>query len=164
MTDTKAFRSALGQFATGVAVVTAATPAGERIGMTINSFTSVSLAPRLVAWSLRTDSALRPLFEAAPHFAVHVLSRDQEQLSNQFARFSPEVFGQLNWQSGPQGLPLLTDCVARFVCQRYEILPGGDHEILLGEVVEFDHRKDLEPLLFHQGRYASLATRASTSA
>lgn len=161
MTDTKAFRSTLGQFATGVAVVTAVTPDGERIGMTINSFTSVSLLPRLVSWSLRTDSALRPLFEAAPLFAVHVLVRDQEHLANKFARFSSEVLDQVNWQSGPDGLPLLTGCAARLVCKRHQVLPGGDHLILLGEVLEFESREAVDPLLFYKGRYASLTTRGA---
>jgi 3-hydroxy-9,10-secoandrosta-1,3,5(10)-triene-9,17-dione monooxygenase reductase component len=153
--DPGQFRKALGSFTTGVTVVTTRAQDGSDIGMTANSFNSVSLEPPMVLWSLGKSSLSLPAFEAAEHFAVHVLAQNQEALSGQFARRGADKFAGVVLERGPGDVPLLTEYAARFVCRtafRYE---GGDHIIFVGEVIEFDHH-DVPPLLFHSGQYAQL--------
>ncbi|GAA0596857.1 flavin reductase family protein [Caenispirillum bisanense] len=153
--DTRDFRRALGQFATGVCIVTARDQAGHPTGLTVNSFASVSLEPPLVLWSLARSSSVFAAFDAAPHFAVNVLAADQLDLSNRFA--SPgERFTGLEWEEGHHGLPLLRGCLANFECTVAARHEGGDHIIFIGEVARYDARPG-EPLLYSGGRYA-LAT------
>ncbi len=150
--DTRDFRRALGQFATGVCIVTARDPAGEPTGLTVNSFASVSLEPPLVLWSLARTSSVFAAFDAAPHFAVNVLAADQLDLSNRFA--SPgDRFTGLEWEDGHHGLPLLRGCLANFECTVAARHEGGDHIIFIGEVARYDARPG-EPLLYSGGRYA----------
>ena len=149
------FRKALGSFATGVTIVTTEA-AGERFGVTANSFNSVSLDPPMILWSLAKTSASLAAFSGAPGFAVHVLARDQEELSNRFARKGMDKFAGLTLESAAGGIPLLTGCAARFECRTTYRYEGGDHIIFVGEVTGFSHG-DKEPLLFHAGRYASAA-------
>lgn len=150
------FRNALGSFATGIAVVTTIDTTGNPIGMTINSFASVSLDPPLVLWSIGKSSAYLNAFITSQRFAIHVLKSDQEAISNAFAARDDNKFELVDWLAGPHGIPLLHECCSRFVCgveQRHE---GGDHIILVGRVMDFEYR-DSEPLLFHCGQYKSLA-------
>lgn len=150
--DTRDFRRALGQFATGVCIVTARDQAGHPTGLTVNSFASVSLEPPLVLWSLARSSSVFAAFDAAPHFAVNVLAADQLDLSNRFA--SPgERFTGLEWEEGHHGLPLLRGCLANFECTVAARHEGGDHIIFIGEVARYDARPG-EPLLYSGGRYA----------
>ncbi|MCE1114440.1 MULTISPECIES: p-hydroxyphenylacetate 3-hydroxylase reductase component [Pseudomonas] len=151
--DTRAFRRALGNFATGVTVITAADAAGNKVGVTANSFNSVSLDPPLILWSIDKRSSSHAVFDAAEHFAVNVLAADQIDLSNTFARPSDDRFAGIDYQAGEGGAPLLPDCAARFHCQKFQQLDGGDHWILVGKVLAFD---DLgrSPLLYHQGAYS----------
>ncbi|MHA7847493.1 p-hydroxyphenylacetate 3-hydroxylase reductase component [Serratia sp. D1N4] len=151
--DPRAFRRALGNFATGVTVVTAATPDGTRVGMTANSFNSVSLDPPLVLWSIDKRSGSYSVFEQASHFAINILAADQVDLSNRFARPSEDKFAGVETETGAGGAPLLADCAARFQCEKYQQVDGGDHWILIGKVVAFD---DLgrAPLVYHQGSYS----------
>jgi len=163
--DSRAFRRALGNFATGVTIVTAATPAGAKVGVTANSFNSVSLEPPLVLWSIDKRSGSYEVFEQATHFAVNVLAADQIELSNQFARPRDDKFAGIDHEIGMGGAPLFADCSARFQCEKYQQVDGGDHWILIGRVLAFD---DIgrSPLLYHQGAYSMLLphTRMSQKA
>lgn len=151
--DSRAFRRALGNFATGVTVITAATPDGQKVGVTANSFNSVSLDPALVLWSIDKRSTSYEVFRRASHYAVNVLAADQIDVSNQFARPRDDKFESIVYEAGQGGAPLLADCAARFQCEMHQQLDGGDHWILIGKVVAFD---DLgrSPLLYHQGAYS----------
>ncbi|HEU0195790.1 MAG TPA: flavin reductase [Nevskiaceae bacterium] len=155
------FREALGSFATGVAIVTTRAPDGQPLGLTINSFNSVSLDPPLVLWSLAKNAYSLPVFRAAPHWAVHVLAADQDALSARFARRGEDKFGGLDLEEGLGCVPLLRGCSARFQCRTTSQYEGGDHVILIGEVLAFD-RVESAPLVFHRGRYAH-ATRRDPS-
>ena len=151
--DTRAFRRALGNFATGVTVVTAADATGRKVGVTANSFNSVSLDPPLILWSIDKRSTSHAVFEAASHFAVNVLAADQIDLSNNFARPKEDRFAEVEYQVGEGGAPVLADCSARFECEKYQQVDGGDHWIMIGKVVAFDDC-GRSPLLYHQGAYS----------
>ncbi|WP_460136791.1 p-hydroxyphenylacetate 3-hydroxylase reductase component [Pseudomonas sp. S1_E04] len=151
--DPRAFRRALGNFATGVTVVTAADASGRRVGVTANSFNSVSLDPPLVLWSLDKRSNSHEVFEQASHFAVNVLAADQIDLSNNFARPRDDRFAEIEYQPGEGGAPVFADCSARFHCENYQQVDGGDHWIMIGKVVAFDDF-GRAPLLYHQGAYS----------
>lgn len=153
---TRAFRDALGMFATGVAVVTTRAPNGEAIGLTVNSFNSVSLDPPLIVWSLARHLTSLPVFEACEYYAVNVLAEDQQWLSQLFATRSDEKFAGLEIDDGLYGIPLLRGCCARFECRNTLRHPGGDHLMFVSEVVRFD-RADLPPLVFQGGQYRRLA-------
>ncbi|TIC79788.1 flavin reductase family protein [Crenobacter intestini] len=159
MTDFKSqeFRHALGAFTTGVTIVTTCDADGEPVGVTANSFNSVSLDPPLVLWSIAKTARSLGAFAHSGHWTVHVLSAEQEGLSDRFARRGEDKFAGLETETGSNGCPLLTGCAARFQCRTSFEYDGGDHLILVGEVVAFD-REDKAPLVFHGGRYA-LATR-----
>ena len=147
-------RNALGCYATGVTVVTAQSPAGP-LGMTANSFASVSLDPPLILWSPARRSARFPAFENATHFAVHILSEGQRDLSNAFAQQGLEPFKSLDFATGIGDVPLLPDCAACFECKQSAGHDGGDHLILVGEIIRF-HSNDLPPLIYHRGQYVNL--------
>jgi 3-hydroxy-9,10-secoandrosta-1,3,5(10)-triene-9,17-dione monooxygenase reductase component len=155
------FRGALGRFATGVTIVTTRDAAGVDIGLTANSFSSVSLDPPLVLWSLSRNSLNLPVFLNTGHFAVHVLASNQDELSNRFATRGADKFSGLQITRGPGDIPLLADCSARFQCRTTYKYEGGDHVIFVGEVLVFDHT-DRAPLVFHGGRYAIAAVKAIT--
>ncbi|ATE61600.1 flavin reductase family protein [Thauera sinica] len=150
------FRDALGMFATGITVVTTRTPDGVPLGLTANSFNSVSLDPPLVVWSLARDASLRLPFEGCEYYAINVLAADQEALSNRFASRVDDRFAGLEVERGEGGVPLLTGCCARFVCRNTVRHPGGDHIVFIGEVVSFD-REERPPLIYHGGVYRRLA-------
>lgn len=143
-------RAALGRYATGVTVVTAIGQRGP-VGMTANSFTSVSLDPPLVLWCPARSSARFGAFAEAGHYAIHVLAADQLALCRRFAR-AGEDFDGLDAGTTPEGLPLLAGCLARFDCVAHAAHDGGDHAILVGRVLRTSMRVG-EPLLFWGGRY-----------
>lgn len=151
--DARAFRRALGNFATGVTVVTAATASGRKVGVTANSFNSVSLDPPLILWSIDKRSNSHEVFEAASHFAVNVLAADQIDLSNNFARPKDDRFAEIEFEPGEGGAPVFADCSARFHCEKFQQVDGGDHWIMIGKVVAFDDF-GRSPLLYHQGAYS----------
>lgn len=151
--DPKDFRAALGNFATGVTVITSIGQDGKRIGLTANSFNSVSLDPPLVLWSLAKKAFSLQDFVAAKHWAVHILSADQEHISNQFARGGADKFAGVEPVTSEHNVPLLQNCAARFECTSTFQYEGGDHIIFVGEVKKFE-RNDHPPLVFHSGRYA----------
>lgn len=150
----RALRDALGCYVTGVTVVTATSPRG-RLGITANSFASVSLDPPLVLWSPARKSKRFPAFEAASHFAIHILAADQQDLANRFAR-DGENFDGLVTEPGLGGAPLFPGCAARLECAHSAGHDGGDHLILVGEVLRHVCT-DRPPLVYHAGRYAALA-------
>lgn len=158
--DPRAFRAALGSFTTGVTVITTRAKDGRAVGVTANSFNSVSLDPPMVLWSLSKKAYSLPAFAESEQWAVHVLAADQESLSNRFARSGEDKFSGLDFNDSPDGVPLLPGCVARFQCKTAFQYEGGDHVILVGEVTAFDHT-ELEPLVFHAGRYMHATHNAS---
>ncbi|PKO55122.1 MAG: flavin reductase [Betaproteobacteria bacterium HGW-Betaproteobacteria-21] len=149
------FRNALGMFATGITVVTMRTPAGEPIGLTVNSFNSVSLDPPLIVWSLSNDLPSRALFEACEYYAINVLSADQEAVSQRFASRLGDRFAGLGFDHGMGGAPLLHGCCARFECRNTNRHAGGDHTVFISEVVRFD-RTPADPLVYFGGSYRYL--------
>lgn len=153
--DAKQFRQALGAFTTGVTIVTTRGPDGLDYGLTANSFNSVSIDPPMVLWSINKDSSSAHAFTEGSHFAVHILATDQEPLSNRFAKSGSDKFAGLDLQRGPSEVPLLDGCSARFQCKTTYQYEGGDHIILVGEVLAFD-RFDASPLVFHGGGYRRL--------
>ncbi|GMG86478.1 flavin reductase family protein [Biformimicrobium ophioploci] len=154
--DPRALRSALGQFPTGVTVVTALDPQGQPVGMTASSFNAVSLDPALVLWSISHDALSYPVFSRCEHFAIHVLKREQQHLSDLFASRGADKFGQCDWRPGLAGLPLLDDSAALFQCRAEHRYPGGDHTILVGRVLALSNSGG-EPLVFHGGNYGAVA-------
>jgi flavin reductase (DIM6/NTAB) family NADH-FMN oxidoreductase RutF len=154
--DTRALRDALGEFATGITVVTARTPSGQLAGVTINSFASVSLEPPLVLWSLGLNSPSAELFAQCERYAINVLAADQQDISQRFAMPNSDKFAGLELKVGAGDTPLLPGCIACFECRNVARHAGGDHVILVGEVERFT-RDSKPPLIFYGGNYRRLA-------
>jgi flavin reductase (DIM6/NTAB) family NADH-FMN oxidoreductase RutF len=150
--DPRDFRNALGTYATGVTVITAAGTDGKPYGLTCNSFASVSLNPPLVLWSLVIYSQSMGIFQNASHFAVNVLGASQQALATKFATPSEDKFTGVEWKSGLGQAPILADSVANFQCRAVDRYYGGDHVIFLGAVEAYAYNRD-EPLLFARGGY-----------
>lgn len=150
--DVRSLRKAFGRFATGVTVVTSTLSDGQRIGVTANSFTSVSMEPPLISWNYRRDALGFAAFLQAPHFAVHVLTEHQAHLSPKFAAPVPDRFEDVDVETGIGGVPLIKDCGATFECHLWSTVEAGDHVIIIGEVMRYTHN-DLPPLVFHAGSY-----------
>jgi len=155
--DTRSFRDTLGLFVTGVTIVTTRTLKGEPVGVTANSFNSVSMEPPLILWSLSKNSGSLEAFELAGHFAVHILRRDQIDLSNRFAKSGGGKFEAVTTRPGIGGVPVFDDCAARLECRTYNRHSAGDHTVFIGEVVQIASEPSAAPLLYHGGRYASLS-------
>jgi len=147
-------RNALGTFPTGVAIMTTRTACGRNVGLTCNSFNSVSLSPPLILWSLAKRSALLQDFLAAPHFCVNVLGVGQQEVSRKFAGRA-DRFAGTSFSQGMGGIPVLAGVASHFQCSTEHQYDGGDHMIFIGRVVDFVY-SDLEPLVYHRGQYASL--------
>jgi len=159
--DIAAFRRALGQYGTGVAVVTTRS-GNELAGMTSNSFTSVSLDPPLVLWSIRRASSSYTLFENCTHFAINILASNQIDLSQKFAKSTADKFDGVNWRAGLGDVPLLEGTIASFECRSVRNHDGGDHLIMIGEVERYSRYNERDALLFVQGRYASSVDHPQT--
>jgi flavin reductase len=153
--DSKKQRQILGHFATGVTVVTTDGEAGSH-GMTANAFASLSLDPPLVMVAVDKGAALLDFLKQNRCFAVNILRVDQEDLSRRFAARGPKDFSDLNITTAATGSPILVDSIAFLDCRVYDILPGGDHEIFLGEILAGDYRGG-DPLLYFGGTYRRLA-------
>lgn len=154
------FRNALGQFATGVTIVTTIDSQARPVGVTASSFNSVSLDPPLVLWSLAKTAHSMPAYQNSGGFNVHVLASHQSDLSNQFARPSDNKFEGVDWNLCAQGFPLLTEYAALFRCKTHFQYEGGDHIIFVGEVIDYQ-TYDLPVLVFHGGRYADAKQKTS---
>lgn len=151
--NTRQFRAALGRFATGVTVVTAREAnGGPPVGITVNSFASVSLTPPLVLWSAARASLRHAHFTEAPAFAIHVLRDDQTDLADRFTR-NGAGFDGLEYTLNDQGVPLLEHALARFECTSETRHEGGDHTIIIGRVSRFETFSEGEPLVFAHGQY-----------
>lgn len=148
----RAFRTALGRFATGITVITTRRPEGGLEGLTANAFTALSLSPPLVLWCARCSAPSRTSFERSPSFAVNVLASNQRHLSMQFASPASDKFAGVAYGEGIGGAPLIEGTLACFECRRHCRYEGGDHVIFVGRVERFSYR-DGEPLLFNAGRY-----------
>ena len=150
--DPRDFRNALGTFATGVTIITAAAADGKPYGLTCNSFASVSLNPPLVLWSLGIFSQGMSVFQDASHFAVNVLGASQQALASKFAKSSEDKFAGVQWTPGLGNAPILADSVANFQCRAANRYYGGDHVIFLGAVEVYAYNRR-EPLLFAHSSY-----------
>ena len=154
--NTNAYRSALGKFATGVCVVTGVRD-GKKLGMTINSFSSVSLDPSLVLWSLKKDAATYDLFSSLDDYVINVLSEGQEDISSKYARFGDHVMDEDDFTMSTEGLPIVSGSISFFICKKWSVLEAGDHEILIGSVSRYGIFSEENPLLFYKGKYRLLA-------
>ena len=152
--DARDFRSALGCFPTGVCLITTLAPDGQRAGLTANSFSSVSLDPPMVLWSLSRNASSAPVFRDAEYFAINVLAADDAALSSHFAKSGPDKFATFagRFGAGLGGVPVLDGAVAAFECHSRHRYYGGDHIIVIGVVERYAH-SDREPLVFHRGQY-----------
>ncbi len=159
--DPKDFRNALSMFATGVTIITTRTETGDPVGITANSFNSVSLDPPMVLWSLAKNAYSLPVFQQAKEWNVHILSNEQEALSNKFAKKGEDKFAGISLDQGVTNSPLLPGCSARFQCRTMFEYEGGDHIIFVGEVLAYD-RAPTPPLLYLSGNYA-LATKKTNA-
>lgn len=140
-------------FATGVTIVTARTAHGELVGLTANSFNSVSLTPPLVLWSLSRTAGSMAAFAAGSHYAINILAADQQALARQFAARGTDRYRDVAFDTGSQGAPLLHGAVATFECFNRSRYEEGDHVIFVGEVEQCHHRPGASPLLFHGGQF-----------
>ena len=151
--STSEFRAALGTFATGVTIVTACDAAAQPVGITANSFNSVSLAPPLVLWSLARVAGSMPAFERGSHYAINILAADQHALALRFSAKAIDRFAGVPFKIGPSGAPVLDGAAAVFECFNRSRYEEGDHVIFVGEVERCAHRPGAQPLIFHGGRY-----------
>jgi 3-hydroxy-9,10-secoandrosta-1,3,5(10)-triene-9,17-dione monooxygenase reductase component len=157
--DPKDFRRALGTFVTGVTIITTRRPNGDFAGLTANSFSSVSLSPPLVLWSLSLFAPSLRAFQESPHFSINVLAADQLHLSQKFSRSAPNKFEDVAVREGIGGVPLIEGAAASFTCRNEFRYYGGDHVIFLGAVLAYEY-SDRAPLVFAQGRYVDIRERA----
>lgn len=140
-------------FATGVTIVTARTAQGKLVGLTANSFNAVSLEPPLVLWSLAKTAASLLAFSKGSHYAISILSADQQTLAKRFSTRDVDRFAGVAFAEGVSGAPLLTGAVATFECFNRSRYDEGDHVIFVGEVERCWHQPDASPLLFHGGKF-----------
>ncbi len=153
--DPRRLRTALGRFTTGITIVSCIDEAGAYVGLTVNSFNSVSLEPPLVLWSLRRESPILAAFEAAPRFAVNVLAEVQIGLSRRFASAHAHRFAGGQWSLGGHGTPVLNDAAAVFECEFHTRQDAGDHRLYIGRVLAFTENAQA-PLLYRSGHYHRL--------
>jgi flavin reductase (DIM6/NTAB) family NADH-FMN oxidoreductase RutF len=151
--DSQQFRAALGMFATGVTIVTVRSADGGLVGLTANSFNSVSLDPPLVLWSLAQRAGSMPVFTRGSHYAINILAADQKELAQRFAMRDIDRFAGVAWREGAGGAPVLDGAVASFECANRSRYEEGDHVIFVGEVERCTSRPGAQPLIFHGGRY-----------
>ncbi len=153
----KKFRRCLGKFASGVTVVTCTDDNGKPYGITANSFSSVSLEPRLILWNIAKVSNSLQAFLDADYFAINILARDQQELSTHFAKSDHTLFDTIEINRSAENVPVIPGTLACFECRTHQIHDCGDHYIIIGEVVRFE-TTDAEPLLFFGGKYAAIET------
>ena len=147
------FRASLGMFATGVTIVTARTANGELVGLTANSFNSVSLSPPLVLWSLSQAASSMAAFSTGLHYAINILAADQKELAERFASKRVDRWDSVAFTDGMAGAPLLSGAAATFECFNRSRYVEGDHVIFVGEVEHCQHQANAAPLLYHGGKF-----------
>ncbi len=156
--DGDTFKSVLGNFASGVVLVTAMLD-GEPVGLTAQSFMSLSLDPPLVMFCPAKSSKSWPKIRRAKHFAANILSEGQQHLSSQFARSGGDKFAGVAWQPGPSGAPLVEGVLAHIDCTIDAVHDGGDHDIVVGRVLHLDAETDKKPLVFFRSAFSNLAAQ-----
>ncbi|MEL7103590.1 MAG: flavin reductase family protein [Pseudomonadota bacterium] len=161
--DLRTFRDTLGLFVTGVTVITTRDAAGHPVGITANSFNSVSLDPPLILWSVGLNALSVQAFSNATAFAVHILRDDQADLSQRFATSGGDKFSGLQLEFGLNDVPLLPDCAARLECLPHAQHAAGDHILFIARVHRLASDPDAMPLVYHGGRYAELADKPLSS-
>ena len=154
--DNRLFRDSMGRFATGITVMTTRGEGVAPMGMTVNSFASLSLDPPLVMWSIQRQSDCLEAFDNSPGFAANILDSDQESLSRRFARQGEHALRQGEYRIGRSGQPVLKGCLASFECRLWRRYDGGDHIIIIGHVLEMEARPTGKPLLFYSGQYREI--------
>ena len=147
------FRASLAMFATGVTIVTARTPSGVLVGLTANSFNSVSLTPPLVLWSLSQAASSMTALSKGSYYAINILAADQKALAERFASKHDDRWQGVAFTEGVAGAPLLSGAAASFECFNRSRYEEGDHVIFVGEVERCCHREGAAPLLFHGGKF-----------
>ena len=147
------FRDALGQFATGVTIITARSAQGHPVGTTVSSFNAVSLTPPLVLWSLSRQAGSMEVFATGVRYAIHVLAADQQALAERFATRGIDRWAGVAHHPGLDGTPLIEGAAATFECFSRSQYPEGDHVIFVGEVERCSHRAGVRPLLYHGGHF-----------
>ncbi|RLQ20409.1 flavin reductase [Seongchinamella sediminis] len=154
--DGRELRNALGRFATGVCVVTTVDNNGNALGMTANSFSSVSLDPPLVLWSLQNGSDVYQAYASPRRFAINVLNDQQMDLSNQYARKGDHILDPAHFRQGRHGAPIIRGALVSFECELHAAHEGGDHLIIVGRVLDVSSKPGGDPLLFFSGAYRQL--------
>jgi flavin reductase (DIM6/NTAB) family NADH-FMN oxidoreductase RutF len=154
--DARELRNALGRFATGVCLITTISDTGRALGMTANSFSSVSLDPPLLLWCLQNNSDVYDVFANPAYFAVNILSTEQQAHSNQYAKKGQHELDSAHYRLGKYGSPVIRNALVTFECELEVAHEGGDHLIILGRVKEMHQRSTGEPLLFYSGGYHEL--------
>ena len=158
--DQAAFRQVLGNYPTGVAVITAMTEGGTPVGMVVGTFTSVSITPPLVGFLPGKYSASWPLIEASGHFCVNVLARDQLELCKQLAQSGPDKFVGVNYSVSSHGLPVLPDTMVSIECRLHAVQDAGDHWFVTGQVLGLESHREADPMLFHRGQYGGFSANS----
>lgn len=153
--DTRQLRQWFGQYATGVTIITTLDEAAKPVGMTANSFSSVSLEPALISWNIAKSASQLKSFTECESFAVNILSEQQQALSNHFAKSHPDKFLGLQGVEYVQGLPVFTGAITQFICRTQQVIEAGDHYIILA-LVEYCVHHGGNPLIFHSGKYVQL--------
>ena len=156
----RGFRNALGNFATGVCIVSFFDGNDSAIGMTINSFTSVSLDPSIVSWSIKKDSQCYDVFSRLGRYSISVLSKAQMDISNRYAKPGDHVMEDHEYYTSDSLLPIVKNSIAQFECEEWKTVQAGDHDIIFGRVTDFQCTEADEPLIFYKGAYRGLAYTA----
>jgi flavin reductase (DIM6/NTAB) family NADH-FMN oxidoreductase RutF len=151
--DVRTLRDAFGGFATGITIITATAPDGTPIGLTANSFTSLSLDPPLLLVCIANNANSALVLKSASHFAVNVLHMGQVETSNRFAGKGEDRFAATPWVAGENGAPILSESLSVFECSQYGLHEGGDHFILIGNVLRAIYETERDPLLYFRGSY-----------
>ncbi|MDB5868491.1 MAG: hypothetical protein JWP96_823 [Polaromonas sp.] len=155
--DPLLLRRAFGSFATGVTIITTTDADGQPVGLTANSFTSVSLDPPLVLFCLDRNSSNLERFQRSCVFGINVLSSDQKELSSRFVKRGEDRFNGVSWELRDSGVPVIEGAAATFECDSHTTFDGGDHLVFIGRVRRFGFDAERDPLLYFQGRYREIA-------
>lgn len=158
--DPATFRQVLGNYPTGVAVITAIASEGQPVGMVVGTFTSVSLDPPLVGFLPDKRSSSWPQIESAGHFCVNVLARDQLELCGKLAKSGPDKFSGVDYTISQHGVPVLAGTMVSIECQLHAVQEAGDHWFVTGRVLGLESHRDADPMLFHKGQYGGFTANS----